>query len=672
MSNSGVAAATVVSSIPGAGWTNGDNSHALSSSMYPYSRAGRMSIYQQRRWIPLTTGWTRIGQGTTEFDARHSSSQSGQQIADDGEDPGIAVKALMAQLCQNFYQQGWATGTGGGVSIRVPVAATATTNNGNSPSTNTSWRVFVAPSGIQKEDMIADDIFEMDMDMNIVVPPATPNLRPSACTPLWFCVYRHRPSAQCVIHTHSMYAQLATLLDPTETSKSLRITHLEMLKGVGNHAYDDVLEIPIIDNRPSEDALADQLEQALQEFPKANAVLVRRHGVYAWGDSWEQAKTQCESFDYLFHTAVLMKTQLSMDPAQLPQHGTYRDEQVKNDDDIPPHVPAESAASLPARAGVRVKVEEGMDVDDYEEDDRKITEPLSKKAKATVKHDFERVKSETADVGPVATQSRPAGLLLPRDAKVLILDIKGCTTPVDFFEDVLYPFVMTDTKWAMDLEYPGYRDEMDIGEIKNELEEEMEEKGLKEEYDQDRNAYFERRSYGNADFVSHQMNWLTCRGSKGKVFQSIQGLVWRVALDNEKLRGKVFPDLLPMLHWMKQNDVVVYTFSFDVSEQAQKPFFQNSTSGNLGRLIKAHYDLDKVGSTKSKESFEKLVKAIKGQTNFATSDFVFVSAGEADLIAAQEAGLKTILSVRPGNDPVSENALQRFPQIESLLQLCGE
>jgi hypothetical protein len=56
-----------------------------------------------------------------------------------------------------------------------------------------------------------------------------------------------------------MFAQLATLLDSTESSKVLRVTHLEMLKGVGHHGYDDVLEIPIIDNRPSEDMLADQV-----------------------------------------------------------------------------------------------------------------------------------------------------------------------------------------------------------------------------------------------------------------------------------------------------------------------------------------------------------------------------------------------------------------------------
>ena len=173
-----------------------------------------------------------------------------------------------------------------------------------------------------KEDMVGDDVFELDMDMGVIRPPRTPNLRLSACTPLWYTVYRNRPSVMCVIHTHSMHAQLATLLDPTETCPSLRLTHLEMLKGVGNHSYDDLLEVPIIDNRPTEDLLADQMEEALLTYPKCNAVLVRRHGLYVWGDSWEQAKAQCESFDYLFESAVKMRS-LGLECGMVPKSGTY-------------------------------------------------------------------------------------------------------------------------------------------------------------------------------------------------------------------------------------------------------------------------------------------------------------------------------------------------------------
>ena len=314
------------STAPGAGWTNGDVPPQFTPAMtlHPYTRSGRLALYNHhRRMINFSSSWSRIGEGSTEMDAVHSVSSAGSTIMSGcPEEEGRTVRALVAQLCERFYDQGWATGTGGGVSIRVGGGG------GGGGGGGRPYRVFVAPSGVMKEDMVGDDVFELDMDMGVIRPPRTPNLRLSACTPLWYTVYRNRPSVMCVIHTHSMHAQLATLLDPTETCPSLRLTHLEMLKGVGNHSYDDLLEVPIIDNRPTEDLLADQMEEALLTYPKCNAVLVRRHGLYVWGDSWEQAKAQCESFDYLFESAVKMRS-LGLECGMVPKSGTYYVEKKK-------------------------------------------------------------------------------------------------------------------------------------------------------------------------------------------------------------------------------------------------------------------------------------------------------------------------------------------------------
>ena len=34
-----------------------------------------------------------------------------------------------------------------------------------------------------------------------------------------------------------------------------------------------------------------RLVEALTDYPETCAVLVRRHGVYVWGDTWQKAKT---------------------------------------------------------------------------------------------------------------------------------------------------------------------------------------------------------------------------------------------------------------------------------------------------------------------------------------------------------------------------------------------
>ena len=65
--------------------------------------------------------------------------------------------------------------------------------------------------------------------------------------------------------------------------------------------------IPIVENTPRESQLADTLAAAIRAYPRANAVLVRRHGIYVWGKDWRHAKTQAECLDYLFEAAVKMR-----------------------------------------------------------------------------------------------------------------------------------------------------------------------------------------------------------------------------------------------------------------------------------------------------------------------------------------------------------------------------
>lgn len=132
---------------------------------------------------------------------------------------------------------------------------------------------------------------------------------------------------------------MLTLLLPRD-AKSFRISHQEMIKGIrlgGNGKtlrFFDTLEVPIIENTADEEDLSSGMAEAMEKYPNAAAILVRRHGVYIWGtfefhrnnsngptrrvqvggwtaddlagNTWQQAKTQAECLDYLFEIAVKM------------------------------------------------------------------------------------------------------------------------------------------------------------------------------------------------------------------------------------------------------------------------------------------------------------------------------------------------------------------------------
>jgi len=57
------------------------------------------------------------------------------------------------------------------------------------------------------------------------------------------------------------------------------------------YRYDEELVVPIIENTPHEKDLKKRMAIAMEDYPDSCAVLVRRHGVYVWGPTWEKAKT---------------------------------------------------------------------------------------------------------------------------------------------------------------------------------------------------------------------------------------------------------------------------------------------------------------------------------------------------------------------------------------------
>ncbi|KAK9801388.1 hypothetical protein WJX73_004540 [Symbiochloris irregularis] len=211
------------------------------------------------------------------------------------------AKQLIPELCKQFYDSGWVSGTGGGMSMRV------------------GDRLVVAPSGVQKERMRPQDMFVLDIQGKVLeMPEARPlPYKPpklSECFPLFQKAFEIR-GAGAVLHSHSINAVLATLLSD---SNEFQATQLEMIKGIAGHGYYSQCVVPIIENTARECELTESLEAAIRAYPDTSAVLVRRHGVYVWGRDWIHAKTQAECYEYLFTAAVKMRS-LGVDVSKAPK-----------------------------------------------------------------------------------------------------------------------------------------------------------------------------------------------------------------------------------------------------------------------------------------------------------------------------------------------------------------
>jgi methylthioribulose 1-phosphate dehydratase/enolase-phosphatase E1 len=428
-----------------------------------------------------------------------------------------------------------------------------------------------------------------------------------------------------------MNAVQATLLDPTEQTTFVRITHLEMLKGVGNHGYDDYLDIPIIDNRPTEDQLASQLEAAIQIYPKCNAVLVRRHGIYCWGDTWEQAKTQCESFDYLFDCIIKMRM-LNINYSTLPPSGTYRNDHENG---------ADETITQNDTMNHKKRKAEGDTI-------RNITAGTT-----------DGFNGKAAVDNAIDCMSCPVPLL-PRDHqkyKYVLLDIEGCTTSISFVKDVLFPYAREHMK-----EYTATLAETNREKYKEFLDALHDEVNKKES----RPESIDARTFTSLEEVAlHLMD----QDRKCAPLKELQGMIWEEGYTNGTLQGHVYTDIPVAFQWFQQHQISMGIYSSG-SIQAQQLLFRNTKYGNLLPYIQNHFDITTSGSKLESTSYSNIARALQ----IPIEQICFVSDSIPELMAAQTAGMvATICSIRPGNVPLlpSSSSNMTFPTIHSLLQLCG-
>jgi Class II Aldolase and Adducin N-terminal domain/ARD/ARD' family len=87
-------------------------------------------------------------------------------------------RELVCELCRQFFIAGWVTGTGGSISIKY----------GN--------RIYMTPSGVQKERIKPEELFVLDVAGNVLsVPRRKPDFispKLSDCAPLFLHAYQIR------------------------------------------------------------------------------------------------------------------------------------------------------------------------------------------------------------------------------------------------------------------------------------------------------------------------------------------------------------------------------------------------------------------------------------------------------------------------------------------------
>jgi methylthioribulose-1-phosphate dehydratase len=190
----------------------------------------------------------------------------------------------MAEIGRRFDARGWVLGTSGNFSVVV---------------NRQPLRLAITASGLSKGELTADSLVEIDQAGQLTAPGTG---RPSAEALLHVEIVRAR-GAGAVLHTHSMWSTL--LSDRHMTGGGLVVEGYEMLKGLEGVATHEHREwIPILENDQDMERLAGQVRVTLSEHPGAHAFLLRRHGMYTWGETLSQAVRHVEIVEFLLEAVA--------------------------------------------------------------------------------------------------------------------------------------------------------------------------------------------------------------------------------------------------------------------------------------------------------------------------------------------------------------------------------
>ena len=225
---------------------------------------------------------------------------------------------------------------------------------------------------------------------------------------------------------------------------------------------------------------------------------------------------------------------------------------------------------------------------------------------------------------------------LLNDVRAILLDIEGTTTPIAFVHDVLFSYAREHVREFLSA---------------NSAEEDV--ALLREEHAADvtegRNPPPQMAEY---------VEWLIARDRKSTGLKSLQGKIWRQGYESGSLQSQVFADVAPAFERWRERGLRISIFSSG-SVLAQQLLFAHTEVGDLTRFIDSYFDT-RIGKKGEAESYHRIAEA----KNLQPGHILFVSDVVTELQAASEAGMKTIMSIRPGNEPQPQ-----YPSIRSFEEI---
>lgn len=195
----------------------------------------------------------------------------------------------------------------------------------------------------------------------------------------------------------------------------------------------------------------------------------------------------------------------------------------------------------------------------------------------------------------------------------VLLDIEGTTSRIAFVRDVLFPFARARLPAMLAAR-------ADDPEVAAEL------------------AEVDRLAPGQ-DRLAALLGWMDA-DAKVTPLKALQGVLWREGYASGELKGDLYPDVAPCLRRWAAGGVRLCVYSSG-SVEAQRLIFGHSVAGDLTGMFAGFFDT-RVGPKREAGSYRAIAEGL----NVPAAEILFLSDVEAELDAADAAGLRACQLVR--------------------------
>lgn len=225
----------------------------------------------------------------------------------------------------------------------------------------------------------------------------------------------------------------------------------------------------------------------------------------------------------------------------------------------------------------------------------------------------------------------------------ILTDIEGTTSSISFVKDVLFPYARA--------KLPAFvREHGQEPEVRRWLDAVAVE--------------ISASACQDAVIVETLQGWIDA-DRKHTALKALQGMVWQAGYRDGDFTAPLYPDVAPALRaWHAAgHPLAVYSSG---SVPAQKLLFAHTDAGDLTPLFSGFFDTE-MGGKRDAASYRAIATKLARQPG----DILFLSDVVAELDAAREAGLRTVLLDRRDDYPQPRTgaAANGHPRVESFADI---